>query len=175
MPSFRPGVWDGEAAAGERSAMAWIWDGFLAAGKITLLTSLWKSGKTTLVSLLLSRRARGGTLAGRKVKAGKTAVISEEDDQLWAERRRRLDFGGKVFVLHLPGEAFIEYQLAAQKMRPVETVFVASYGDDGCGYIPTAKAFLEGGYEPTVALAGPESEAILLKAMAKLLKAKAPE
>jgi hypothetical protein len=60
-------------------------------------------------------------------------------------------------------------------MRPAETVFVASYGDDGCGYIPTAAGYLQGGYEPTVALAGPESEAILMKTMAKLLKAKLPE
>lgn len=86
-----------------------------------------------------------------------------------------LDFGGKVFVLHLPGEAFIEYQLAAQKMRPQETVFVASYGDDGCGYIPTAAGYLQGGYEPTVALSSPDSEAILMKTMAKLLQAKLPE
>jgi hypothetical protein len=81
-----------------------------------------------------------------------------------------LDFGGAAFVLHLPGEPFIEFQLAAQKMRPDKPVFVAGYGDDGCGYIPRAVGFLEGGYEPTVALAGPESEGILLKAMAKLLK-----
>lgn len=99
----------------------------------------------------------------------------------WLKRQDRaidvgcLDFGGKVFVLHLPGEAFIEYQLAAQKMRPDKAVFVASYGDDGCGYIPTADAYLQGGYEPTVALAGPDSEAILLKAMAKLLKGKLAE
>ena len=60
-------------------------------------------------------------------------------------------------------------------MRPEQAVLVAGYGDDGCGYIPPAPAYLQGGYEPTVALAGPESEAILLKAMAKLLKAKLPE
>ena len=47
---------------------------------------------------------------------------------------------------------------------------VAAYGDDGPGYIPTAAAYLEGGYEPSVALAGPESEVILLTAMRKLLK-----
>jgi hypothetical protein len=82
-----------------------------------------------------------------------------------------LDFGGKVLNLFLPGEAFVEYQLAAQKMRPDAVVNVAAYGDDGPGYIPTAKAYLEGGYEPTVALAGPDSEDILLKAMRKLLKA----
>jgi hypothetical protein len=102
MPSFRPGVWDGDAALVERSAVTWIWDGYLAGGQITMLTSLWKSGKTTLVSLLLARRLRGGALAGRKVKAGKTAVISEEDDQLWAERRRRLDLGGKVCLFCQP-------------------------------------------------------------------------
>lgn len=81
-----------------------------------------------------------------------------------------LDFGGKVLTLHMPGEAFIEYQLAAQKMRPDAEVHVAAYGDDGPGYIPTARAYLEGGYEPTVALSSPDSEEILTKAMRKLLK-----
>jgi hypothetical protein len=82
-----------------------------------------------------------------------------------------LDFGGAVLNLFLPGEAFVEYQLAAQKMRPDAVVNVAAYGDDGPGYIPTAKGYLEGGYEPTVALAGPEAEEILLQATRKLLKA----
>jgi len=82
-----------------------------------------------------------------------------------------LDFGGSVLSLFLPGEAFVEYQLAARKMRPDAVVNVAAYGDDGPGYIPTARAYLEGGYEPTVALAGPDSEEILLAAMRKLLKA----
>lgn len=82
-----------------------------------------------------------------------------------------LDFDGSVLNLFLPGEPFVEFQLAAQKMRPDVVVNVAAYGDDGPGYIPTAKAYLEGGYEPTVALAGPDSEDILLKAMRKLLKA----
>ena len=82
-----------------------------------------------------------------------------------------LAFGDSVLSLFLPGEAFIEYQLSAQKLRPDAVVNVAAYGDDGPGYIPTAKAYLEGGYEPTVALSGPGSEEILLKAMRKLLKA----
>jgi hypothetical protein len=32
---------------------------------------------------------------------------------------------------------------------------VAGYGDGGPGYIPTDHSHLEGGYEPTVALAAP--------------------
>ena len=82
-----------------------------------------------------------------------------------------LDFGDKLTTLHLPGEPFVEFQLAAQKLRPDAAVLVAGYGDDGPGYIPPAAAYLQGGYEPTVALAGPDSEAILLKAMAKVLNA----
>lgn len=95
----------------------------------------------------------------------------------WLKRRETpielncLDFGGSTLTLFLPGEAFIEYQLAAQKMRSYAVVNVAAYGDGGPGYIPTAHAYLEGGYEPTVALAGPESEEILLTAIRKLLKA----
>jgi hypothetical protein len=77
---------------------------------------------------------------------------------------------GRALVLHLPGEPFIEYQLEAQRLRPDAFVCVAGYGDGGPGYIPTAHAYGEGGYEPTVALVGPQSEEILNRAMARLLR-----
>jgi hypothetical protein len=77
---------------------------------------------------------------------------------------------GKALVLHLPGEPFIEYQLKAHELRKDAFVCVAGYGDGGPGYIPTAKAYFEGGYEPTVALAA-DSEQLLRQAMARLLKA----
>jgi hypothetical protein len=92
----------------------------------------------------------------------------------WLKRLERaidltcLDFG-KAAVLHLPGEPFIEYQLKAQELGKDRFVCVAGYGDGGPGYIPTDQAFLEGGYEPTVALAAP-CEETLNKAMGKLLK-----
>jgi hypothetical protein len=79
---------------------------------------------------------------------------------------------GKAQVLHLPGEPFIEYQLRAQRLRKDCFVCVAGYGDDGPGYIPPASAYLEGGYETTVALSGPGSEEILNRALGKLLKAR---
>jgi len=44
---------------------------------------------------------------------------------------------GKVRILGLPGEAFIEYQLLAKAKRPDLFVAVAAYGDYGAGYIPT--------------------------------------
>ncbi len=78
-----------------------------------------------------------------------------------------LDLGDAV-VLGLPGEAFVEYQLAAQEMRPDLFVCVASHGDGGPGNIPTAKAFIEGGYEPTAAYAAP-CEELLTNTIAKVL------
>lgn len=94
----------------------------------------------------------------------------------WLKRLERpieltcLDLG-KALVLHLPGEPFIEYQLKAQQMRKDTFICVAGYGDGGPGYIPTEKAYGEGGYEPTVSLTAP-SEKRLTEAIAKLLKAK---
>jgi hypothetical protein len=96
--------------------------------------------------------------------------------------RRRLDRPidltcldlGKALVAHLPGEPFVEYQLDAQRLRPDAFVCVAGYGDGGPGYLPTADAYPERGYEPSVALAGPGSEAILNSALARLLRAEGP-
>ena len=136
--------------------------------------------RTEAVTLPARREATFGEEASRKLLEDTKATAAKRNNaayQLaWLKRLATpielscLDFGGKVLNLFLPGEAFVEYQLAAQKMRPDAAVHVAAYGDDGPGYIPTARAYLEGGYEPTVALAGPESEDILLAAMRKLLK-----
>lgn len=90
------------AACGREVPLRWFWHGFVAGGNLTLLTSMWKSGKTTLVSLLLARRVRGGTLLGQPVTPGKTVVISEEDASLWTGRIARHDFGGNVFFFLRP-------------------------------------------------------------------------
>jgi hypothetical protein len=77
---------------------------------------------------------------------------------------------GRARILHMPGELFVEYQLAAKKMRPDLFVAMAAYGDYAPGYICTDKAYQEGGYEAGMASAvTPGSEAILMEAMRKLL------
>lgn len=78
---------------------------------------------------------------------------------------------GKARVLHLPGELFVEYQLAAQRMRPDLFVAMAAYGDYGTGYIGTAVAYGQGGYETgIVSRVGPPVEEVLMGAMRQLLK-----
>jgi hypothetical protein len=63
---------------------------------VSLLTSLWKSGKTTLLSVLLSRLKTGGELAGLPVRAGRAVVVSEEPPELWWERGRHLDLDDHI-------------------------------------------------------------------------------
>jgi hypothetical protein len=81
-----------------------------------------------------------------------------------------LHLNDDVRLLHLPGEAFIEYQLFAQQQFPDAFVATASYGDGGPGYIPLERSFLEGGYEPTWAFAAPESETVMKQFITDLLR-----
>lgn len=77
---------------------------------------------------------------------------------------------GSIYVLHMPGELFVEYQLAAQKMKPEATVCMAAYGDGGPGYIGTKIAYEEGGYEPKASKVSPDVEEVLMAGMKALLK-----
>ena len=79
---------------------------------------------------------------------------------------------GPIAVLHMPGELFVEYQLAAQKMRPESPVVMAAYGDYGPGYIGLEKSYSQGGYETgPVSRVAPQVESVLMDAMAELLGA----
>jgi hypothetical protein len=75
---------------------SWVWRGYLAAGSITLLISQWKSGKTTLASILIARMKAGGLFAGLPVMPGRAIVVSEESPDLWRLRSQKLDFGDHV-------------------------------------------------------------------------------
>jgi hypothetical protein len=79
---------------------------------------------------------------------------------------------GKVWMLNLPGELFVEYQLAAQHMKQGEEVCTAAYEELGPGYIGTAISYTQGGYETSDLNSGvaPESEKVLLEAIKKVLK-----
>ena len=119
-------------------------------------------------------------VAKLKTAPGKPGYISLADQLAWLRRAKsghQIDITclkmGTSRMLHLPGELFVEYQLAAKAMRPDLNVFMAAYGDYGPGYIGTSVAYPEGGYETNPAASGvaPEVEPILMGAMKKLLEA----
>lgn len=117
-----------------------------------------------LVQALRSEPARG--------------TISRADQLAWLKRCQEghaIDIAclrvGRCRVLHMPGELFVEYQLAAKALRPDLHVAMAAYGDYGPGYIGTAAAYPEGGYEtgPRTSGVAPGVEQVLLGAIEKLL------
>ena len=76
-------------------------------------------------------------------------------------------------LIHMPGELFVEYQLAAQKLRPELFVAMAAYGDYSPGYIGTEIAYSQGGYESSARASkvAPSVEGVLMGAVSKLLDA----
>ena len=74
----------------------------------------------------------------------------------------------------MPGELFVEYQLQAKAARPDLFVAMAAYGDFAPGYIGTAAAYPQGGYEtsPAVSLVDARAENVLMTGVRKLLGAR---
>jgi hypothetical protein len=120
---------------------------------------------------------REDLLAALQADQGRS-FTANADKLAWLERcesGQPIDIGclqvGSTRILHLPGELFVEYQLAAKQMRPDLHVALAAYGEYGPGYIGTTIAYEEGGYEtsPNASSVAPTTEAVLMAAMRKLL------
>ncbi len=54
---------------------------------------------------------------------------------------------GNAVMVFLPGEPFVEIALAIREASPFPYTAVAGYAEDYIGYIPTDRAFENGGYE----------------------------
>ena len=92
-------------------------------------------------------------------------VAADRDIQIPA-----IDFGDAQLLL-LPGESYVEFQLAAQRERPGSFVCVAGYGDGATGYIPTEKHFAE--HDTNLddwCWVAPGSEARMLEAVRTVLR-----
>jgi hypothetical protein len=78
----------------------------------------------------------------------------------------------RTSFVQMPGELFVEYELAAQQMRKDDFVCLAAYGDYGPGYIGTEVAYSQGGYEtsPGASRVAPAVEKALLEALQRLLQ-----
>jgi hypothetical protein len=120
-------------------------------------------------ALLEGIRAPGATGATRSRAALMLTYLKRQDLPIPVTA---LHLGAEAYIVNLPGETFIEYQLAAQAERPDAFVAVAGYGDQGTGYITLERSFAEGGYEPIDSFVSGKSEAILREAIRRVLAAK---
>lgn len=76
----------------------------------------------------------------------------------------------EISLLHLPAECFIEYQLRAQASFAKRFVACAAYGDGGPWYIPISEAYLQGGYETSVAWCDKQIDSLLSQSIVKLMR-----
>ena len=73
---------------------------------------------------------------------------------------------GPYLFLTIPGEPFVSYCYQLEKAIADRAVpIVVGYANGGDFYVPTAKAFEEGGYEPNMTPLAPESEPIIVKTL----------
>ncbi len=132
------------------------------------------------VALPPARHLAIGKLEAQLAAREKTFAAQGEASKLaWLRRCRaghKIEVSclrlGRARILNLPGETFVEYQLAAKAERPDSFVAVAGYGDYAPWYIGTAIAYEQGGYEtgPSASNVAPEVEGVLMGAIRKLLR-----
>lgn len=81
----------------------WIWHGFLSRGGITLLSALWKAGKSTLLAhLIRAFDGRAVDFIGQPVTPSRILYVSEEHEEMWADRRDELQIGDHVGMICRP-------------------------------------------------------------------------
>jgi hypothetical protein len=88
---------------------------------------------------------------------------------------------GDFALTGLPGEVFVEYALNLDQTAPYAETATVAYTNGNIGYVPTAEAFPEGGYEVDMAIKlygdtmpTPACEALILAAGEQQLRALRP-
>lgn len=95
----------------------------------------------------------------------------------WSVEMQAVAIGDTVLV-STPTETFLEIALAIKAASPFQHTLVAGYTNGDIGYLPTARAFEEGGYEPVssfkhyngIYTLAPEVEAIAVETGIRLTK-----
>jgi len=76
---------------------------------------------------------------------------------------------GEVGIVAFPGELFVELGLLAKARSPFATTLVVELANDSIGYIPTRRAYSEGGYEVTSTVLAPGVGELLVEEALRLL------
>jgi hypothetical protein len=75
-----------------------------------------------------------------------------------------------ALIWSAPVELFCEIAMEVRNRSPFTHTFFFGYTNGWLGYLPTAKAFAEGGYEPRTSLFTVQAEADLKRAVSAFLR-----
>ncbi|MBA7712169.1 hypothetical protein ES703_121139 [subsurface metagenome] len=108
-----------------------------------------------------------------QIYAKQILTLSKIKEKILTTEVDVLSLGDKLALVSIPGELFVEFGLKIKKQSPFPYTYIIGYANDYVGYIPTKKAFEEGGYEVRTGAASklaPEAGEIILKEILSLLK-----
>jgi len=77
---------------------------------------------------------------------------------------------GEWAMVGIPGEVFVEHGLRIKEESPFSYTLVAELSNDSIGYVPTAPAYDQGGYEPNNSRVQPGSGERMVDAALELLR-----
>ena len=121
----------------------------------------------------LTEAIEGRSETVRAVPRGPGVELEEASGIRKADRPCRCSTSADAFgaaLALLPAESYVEFQLAAQKLRPESLVLVAGYGECGPGYIPIERAWKENdGNLSDWCWVNPGSEKRMMDALEKML------
>lgn len=81
----------------------WLWHGFVSRGGVTLFSALWKIGKTTMLGhLIRAFDGRNEKFLDQPITPSKVLYVTEEHEELWAERRDDLGIGDHIGIVCRP-------------------------------------------------------------------------
>jgi hypothetical protein len=73
-------------------------------------------------------------------------------------------------IVTLPGEFFVEFGLMIKNLSPFDNTIIVEMANNGVNYVPTKKAFLQGGYEVENSRLAPGGGEMLAEAAVQMLK-----
>ncbi|MHB8654835.1 MAG: hypothetical protein ACYDA9_13255 [Terriglobia bacterium] len=103
-----------------------------------------------------------------RVNARKVVTIADRNGRDLSEDVQVLTIGSVAFV-GIPGELFVQLGRQIVEQSPFPNTFIVELANDDVGYIPTKRAFSEGGYEPTSSILEPGDGEKLVSTAIKLL------
>lgn len=121
-----------------------------------------------------ARQIEARLAAGERVLMGERAFARRVLRQMrelppelptWVQALR----AGDLALVGVPGELFVELGLEIKRRSPFRQTMVIELANDSIGYIPTRRAFTEGGYEPEASVLYPgEGERVVETALSLL-------
>jgi hypothetical protein len=105
-----------------------------------------------------------------QVFAFKALDVAARDGRPWDVEVQVIALGDDVAWVSLPGEVFVELGLEIKKKSPFKHTFIAELANGAIGYIPDARAYDQGNYEPISARCAKGSGEKLSAAAIRLLR-----